>query len=142
MVLSLCWTVGSLAILCRLFGANSWQGFAAFWSVAVWATVAYVSIFGFFSVVFRRATVVTLIYVFFVEDLWSNVPGTAKRVAVSFYTRCMFIDQGKASSLRPPDYMNMDVFMPISGNAAALTLIIVAVVFTVLGALVFSRKEY
>ncbi len=142
LILSLCWSVGGLAILCRLLGAETWAGFGSFWTVAFWSTLAYVSLFGFFSVVFRRATVVTLIYVFFVEDLWSNVPGTAKRVAVSFYTRCLFIDSGKQLGAKPPSYLNMDVFMPITGDAAVTTLLSATIAFAILGTVFFARKEY
>jgi hypothetical protein len=140
--LSLMWTVGGWALLSRAGGEQPWSGFATLWPIMVWSTLAYVSVFGLFSVLFRRATILALIYVVFLEEIWGSVPGTAKRVAISFYTRCLFIEHGERIGIGPPRYLNLDLLMPISGQAATTTLLVVTLAGLILGAICFARREY
>ena len=92
LALSLCWTMGSLLLLCRLAGNPGVAAWHAFWPAIFSATLAYVALFQLFSVVFRRATIVALGYPLFLETLVGNMPGIVKRLTICFYARCLIFD--------------------------------------------------
>jgi len=142
LLLVMAWTLGSMAILCGLAGPAGRDAFRLFWPAVFWSTVAYVGLFHVFSVVFRRATIVALTYALFLETFLGNMPGTVKRVAVSFYTQCLIYDRGSSFGLGPAGSRNPALFLPVSGRTALAVLCVVAGVLFVAGMWLFSRREY
>ncbi len=152
---SLLFTSKLLAVLPQtlLFGVG---GLAALWAVALargtpdldgalglflpgvcLSALAYVSFFHFLGALFRHSTLLAVAYLFFVEVLVGRIPGIMKRVSISFYTWSVLYEEAAPAGLRPSP-----VFFPISAEAARIILISFAVGFLLLGAWVFSAKEY
>ncbi len=67
------------------------------------------------------------------------MPGTAKRIAVSFYTKCMIFESVKEIDIEMGE---SNMFVPIPGDDAFTTLAWVVAGLVVLGICVFSRREY
>lgn len=142
LLLSLAWTVGGLALLCWAAGSAGTEALPLFWQAVFWSTLAYVGLFHLLSVVFRRATIIALAYAVFLETFVGNIPGIAKRVAISFYTRCMIFEAGSDWNIGPADGRSLELFLPVSGETAWMTLCSLAVVFLAIGTWQFSRREY
>jgi len=142
LVLTLVWTLGAFAVLCRLAGAAGQDAFRLFWPAMLWSTLAYVGLFCLFSAAFRRATIVALTYSLFLETLLGNMPGTVKRVAVCFYTQCLIYDAGSPLGLGPAGSRNPELFLPVSGQTAWLVLCVLAVGLFFAGMWLFCRREY
>ena len=138
-LVTLLWTIGTFALMAYFAKPDGWQVFDKFWPSITLATLAYVSLFHLFSVVFQRSTIISLLYAIFLEILFSNMPGTAKRITVLFYTRCSLFDAGSEFGIAPE---NPEIFLPVSGGAATAALWIATVALFSLGAWVFMRKEY
>ncbi len=138
-LVTLLWTIGTFALMSFFAKPDGWLVFNKIWPSIMLATLAYVSLFHLFSIVFQRSTIFSLLYAIFLEILFSNMPGTAKRITVLFYTRCSLFDAGSEFGIAPE---NPDTFLPVSGDAATAALCIATVVLFSLGAYVFMRKEY
>jgi len=142
MFVSLLWTLGGMLLLCRVAGDAGWEAFRLFWLAVLCSTLAYVGLFHLLGVVFRRATIIALAYAVFLETFVGNTPGIAKRVAITFYTRCLIFDAGSEIGLGPAGGQPADLFLPVSGQAAAIVLCTLAAVFLLAGTWFFTRKEY
>jgi ABC-type transport system involved in multi-copper enzyme maturation permease subunit len=142
LVLTLTWTLGGMAILCRIAGPAGWESFERFWTAALWSTLAYVSMFHLFSVLFYRATIIALAYALFLETFVGNMPGIVKRVAITFYTRCAIFDAGSQLGMGPAGGRNPELYLPVSGQTACLVLWGTAGILFLLGTVLFSRREY
>jgi ABC-type transport system involved in multi-copper enzyme maturation permease subunit len=142
LALVLAWNVMGLAAMGRLAGPAGWEAFRQFWPVVLWSSLAYTSLFHLFSVLFRRATIISLGYALFLETFLGNVPGIAKRVAISFYTQCMVFDIGEDLAVGPAGGRNPALFLPISGDAAQLVLWTLAATLFIAGLWAFCRQEY
>jgi ABC-type transport system involved in multi-copper enzyme maturation permease subunit len=142
LLLSLAWTVGSLALLCYLAGSAGAEAFAAVWPGICWSTTAYVALFLFLGVLFRRATIIALAYALFLEAFLGNVPGIAKRVTVSFYARCLIFDSSAQLGVSPSGPFNPELFLPVSGSAAQWALWSISGVLLLASLWVFSCREY
>jgi ABC-type transport system involved in multi-copper enzyme maturation permease subunit len=140
--LALAWSVGTWAVLTQCAGPVGRRLFAPFCPAVLWSTVAYVGLFHLFSVVLRRATVVALVYALFLETLLGNMPGVAKRVAVSFYTECMILDAGAKLGLPPTVGREPELLLPVSGDVAWTVLCVLGLIFFAAGVWRFSRAEY
>ena len=103
-------------------------------------TFAYLAFFGWLGAVFRNATLIGVAHVFLVEFFMGQVPGVLKRISISFYIRCMLYDTGSEHGLKPP--RNPPSFLPVEGDEAATSLLVVGVGFMLLGMYWFSRREY
>ena len=95
-----------------------------------------------FSVIFRRATIIALIYALFIETLIGNMPGIAKRLAVSFYTRCLIFEAGSVFGVSPSGPGNSDLFVGIPGSTAQMILNLLGGGMLLAGLLIFSLREY
>jgi len=97
-----------------------------------------------FSVIFRRATIIALIYALFIETLIGNMPGIAKRLAVSlsFYTRCLIFDAGSVFGVSPSGPSNADLFVGIPGPTAQMILCLLSAGLLLAGLLTFFLREY
>jgi ABC-type transport system involved in multi-copper enzyme maturation permease subunit len=142
LLLSLVLTVGGLALMGAAAGDAGRQSFRLFWPAVVWSTCAYVGLFHLLSVAFRRATIVALAYALFLETFVGAIPGIAKRVAITFYSRCMIFDAGAELGLEPAGGQSVELFLPISGDTARIVLILISVALFAAGTWLFARREY
>jgi hypothetical protein len=115
------------------------MAFRLFWPAVVWATLAFSSLFCLMGVWFRRPAVVSLVYAFFLEALFGNLPGYLKRVSVGFFTRCMMFEAAGAYGVQP---QKPSVFMPVDGTTAVFVLVGATAALLLVGMAVFSRSEY
>jgi ABC-type Na+ efflux pump permease subunit len=102
-------------------------------------TIAYTALFLFFGAVAPRPLIMSVVYTFLVETLVGNMPGTLKRMALSYHTRCLLFDAGKDIGVVP---YNPRHFLPISTSAATWVLLAVTAFFLLWGAIAFQRREY
>lgn len=142
LALSLCWTMGSLILLCRLAGKPGNATLSAVWPSIFAATLAYVALFQLFSVVFRRATIVALGYSLFLETLVGNMPGIVKRLTICFYARCMIFDSSTELGIGPTGPFNTLLFQPIPGTTAHIILYAAGATLLLASLLIFSTREY
>jgi ABC-2 type transport system permease protein len=136
------WTTGTLFILCRLAGAPGSDLFGMFLPAALLGGLAYASLFLLVGAVFRYGTIISLVYWFFLEVLFGNLPGIVKRVTVAYYVRCMVYDAGGDLNLGPLTRVAREMFLPVSGTTAALALGAVIVALLSLGVVSFETREY
>jgi ABC-type transport system involved in multi-copper enzyme maturation permease subunit len=142
LLLALVWTMGGMALICWLGGQPGMAALRVLWPGILWSTVTYVALFLLFSVTFRRATIIAMAYAFFIETLIGNMPGIAKRLAVSFYTRCLIFDAGSEFGVSPAGGGNVEMFLPISGPTAQMVLYLLSGGLLLAGLLSFSFREY
>ena len=142
LALVLVWNLGGAAALGRIAGPAGWTCFVRFWPAVLWSSVAYGCLFHLFSVLFRRATVVSLVYALFLETFLGNVPGVIKRVAISYYTQCLVIAGGQDLGLGPAAGRDPALFVPLAGDTAQLVLWCVSGALFAAGMWVFCRRVY
>lgn len=127
--------VGSFWVYCRLAGPVGRDAWAAYWPAVVYSALAYIGLFHLFSVLFRHATIIALVYALFMETFIGNMPGIVKRVAVNFYGRSLMLANGE---LKPPE----EWFAPVTADVAQWTLWAIAAGSLALALGVFQIKEY
>jgi len=142
LIAAMLWTFGAWAVSSWLAGPAGRNVLVAFLPVVFWSTLVYVGLFCWFSAALPRATIVGLVYVFFVEAFLGNVPGIAKRAAVSFYTQSLMLDAGAELGVRPTGVRDPVLFLPLAGNTAQTIVCTLAVTTFLLGVWWFSRREY
>ena len=142
LLLVLLWTLGGLAVLCSVAGEPGRDAFSALWSAVLLSSLAYVGLFHLFSVFFRRATIVALAYALFLETFMGNMPGIAKRLAVSFFTECLIFDEGSRFGFGPSGHHDAALYLPVSAGTAQTVLCLMAGSTFLLGVLLFARREY
>jgi ABC-type transport system involved in multi-copper enzyme maturation permease subunit len=131
--------LGGFTLLCFLAGAPGRTALGLYWPAILGGTVAFCALFHLMSALFRRAAVLSLVYAFFLEWVLGNMPGTMKRISISFYTRCLMFDAAEPYGLQPD---RPTIYLPVSGPAAWVVLASLTAVFLVIGMVVFSRSEY
>lgn len=131
--------VGGFALLCHLAGWPGKLAFQIYWLAVLMGTLAFASLFHFLGSFFRRASVVAILYAFFLESLAGNLPGHLKRLSLSFYTRCLMFDSAHEYGIHPD---RPQIFLPVSGAFAFWVLTGVTIVLLGAGMIIFSRKEY
>lgn len=136
------WTAGTLYLLCRLAGPPGTQVFGMFLPATVLGGLAYASLFLLVGAVFRHGTIISLVYWFFLEVLFGNLPGIIKRVSVAFYVRCMIYDADEGLELGPVSRVAREMFLPVSGTTACLVLSATIVVLLAVGVTLFESREY
>ncbi len=132
--------VGGFALMCLAAGAPGQLALRLFWLPVVGATCAFCALFHLMGALFRRAAVVAIVYSFFLESFFGNLPGYLKRVSVGFYTRCLMFASAEEYGVRPPE--RADSYWPVTPTTAWLVLTLGTVVLLVVGMVVFSRMEY
>jgi len=142
LVLALGWTLGGMTLICWLGGHAGRETLPVLWPGIFWSTVAYVALFVLFGVTFRRATIVALAYALFIETLIGNMPGIAKRLAISFYTRCLIFDAGSVFGVRPSGAGSAELFGAVSGATAQMVLCLLGGGLLLAGLLIFSVRQY
>jgi ABC-type transport system involved in multi-copper enzyme maturation permease subunit len=142
LVLTLIWTLGGLYVLGQAAGPAGREAVAVAWPAVLLATLAYVSLFQLFGALFRRATIVALGYALFLEVFLGNMPGIVKRAAITFYTQCLLFDAAAPLGVSSSGPHNAAIFQPIAADTAQTVLIGIAIGLFLLGAAVFTRREY
>ena len=142
LVLVAAWTTVTLFLLCRLAGAPGHDLFWMFLPAALLGGLAYASLFLLLGAVFRHGTIISLVYWFFLEVLFGNLPGIVKRVSVAFYVRCMVYDAGEELNLGPATRVAREMFLPVSGATAWTALCAIIVTLLVVGVVSFEHREY
>ena len=141
-------TVGGLAALGSLAGSAGMSAVGHFWMPVALASLAYLALFQLFSVSFRRSTVLGVAYSFVLETFFGNMPGLVKRASVAFYGKCLMYDIAKDLGLdrignrRGIAPSAATFFLPVDGETALIVLATSTVALLVLGAFIFTRKEY
>jgi ABC-type Na+ efflux pump permease subunit len=137
------WTLGlnlgGFALICLAAGQPGRQAFGLFWPAVIWSTLAFSSLFCLMGICFRRPAIIALVYAFFLEVLFGNLPGYLKRVSVGFFTRCMMFEAANDFGVQP---QKPSVFMPVNGTVAAAVLALAAVLLLVVGMYLFSRRQF
>lgn len=142
LVLVSLWILLTLFSLCRLAGAAGHGMFLMFVPASLLGGLAYASLFLLVGALFRHGTIISLVYWFFLEVLFGNLPGIIKRVSVAFYVRCLVYDAGSTLDLGPADKVARSMFLPVSGAVATLALFGAIVGLLLLGSLLFERCEF
>jgi hypothetical protein len=139
---ALAWTMLGMLLLCWLAGAPGMEAWRLLWPSIFWGTTAYVALFVLFSAAFRRATIVALAYALFLETLIGNTPGIAKRLAISYYIRCLAFDAGEAVGVKPAGGNNPELFLAVTAPTAQLVLYLFSCGLLLAGLILFSVREY
>lgn len=142
LLLTMIWTLGGLAIFCllgRKAGMNAW---GYLWPTVFWTTICYVMLYLLFSVTLRRATVVAMTHALFIELFVGNLPGIAKRFSISFFFRSMILDRCRDLNLNLEGSLRTELFKPITGTQAQVSLLVISALLFVISLISFSRREY
>lgn len=141
-VLVTLWSGSSLLLLCWLAGDPGEKLLPVYLPATLLGGLMYASVFLLLGAMFRHGTILSLAYWFFLEVLLLQMPGTVKRISVSYYVHCLLYDAGSPYSLGPRTDADREMFAGISGDSATLVLMSAIVGMTALGAILFSRREY
>lgn len=136
------WTCGTLFILCRLAGTPGHELFGMFLRASLLGGLSYASLFLLVGAVFRHGTIISLVYWFFLEVLFGNLPGIVKRISVAFYVRCMVFEAGNELQLGPVSRVAREMFLPVSGTTATIALSIAIATLMLVGVIAFEQREY
>jgi ABC-2 type transport system permease protein len=131
--------LGGFALLCAMAGPAGHLAFQLYWPAVLGGTVAYCALFHVMGACFRRAAVVALVYSFFLETILGSMPGSMKRISLSFYTRCLMFDAAQPYGVHPE---KPSIYLPVNGLTAWSVLIAVTVVLLLVGMAIFARSEY
>lgn len=131
--------LGGYALMCRCAGPEGPILWNLFLPAIARGCIAYTSLFLLFGALFPRPLVFAVCYSFFCETLLGNMPGTIKRLAISYHCRCLMFDSGAPYGIEPASSLQ---FLPISGSAAAWSLDLASVALLAIGAYFFHRKEF
>jgi len=93
--------LGGFALLCLAAGPPGGMAFRLYWPAVLWATLAFSSLFYLMGAFFRRPAVVAIVYAFFLEVIFGNMPGFLKRISIGFYTRCMMYEAAAGYGILP-----------------------------------------
>lgn len=141
-VLVALWSGASLLLLCWLSGDPGEKLLLIYLPASLLGGLMYASVFLLLGAMFRHGTIMSLAYWFFLEVLLLQMPGTVKRITVSYYVHCMLYAAGSAFKLGPRTGADQEMFAAISGENAASVLLLGIVGLTALGAYAFSKREY
>jgi hypothetical protein len=131
--------LGGFALLCVVAGRPGQLAFRLYWPAVLGGTVAYCALFHLMGASFRRAAVVALVYSFFLETILGSMPGTMKRISLSFYTRCLMFDAARPYGVHPE---KPSVYLPVEAATAWSVLFGVTVLLVIVGVMVIGRSEY
>ncbi len=128
-----------LAGICWAAGPPGERAFVQYWPAVVGGTLAYTALFHAMGSIFRRPAVIALLYAFFVENFVGDLPGSWKRISISFYTRCLVYEGAEAEGW---SLTNPTIFMPVLPSTAWIMLGVLTVGLTFVGMAWFARAEY
>jgi hypothetical protein len=131
--------VGGFALLCAAAGEPGLRALRLCWPAVAWSTLAFSALFCLMGAAFRRPAIVGLVYAFFLEVLFGNLPGYLKRASIGFYTRCMMFEAAQGYGLQPE---KPSIYLPVDGPTARAVLAVVTVALLLIGTVVFTRSQY
>jgi ABC-2 type transport system permease protein len=131
--------LGGFALLCTAAGSPGQLALGLYWPAVLAGTIAYCALFHLMGACFRRAAVVALVYSFFLETILGSMPGSMKRISLSFYTRCLMFDAAQPYGVHPE---KPSIYLPVDRVTAWFVLSIVTAVLLVSGMVIFARSEY
>jgi ABC-type transport system involved in multi-copper enzyme maturation permease subunit len=131
--------LGGFGLLCALAGPPGHLAFRLYWPAVLGGTVAFCALFHLMGACFRRAAVVALVYSFFLETVLGSMPGSMKRISLSFYTRCLMFDAAAPYGVQ---LEKPSVYLPVDRVTAWSVLVGVTIVLLFLGMAIFARSEY
>jgi ABC-2 type transport system permease protein len=132
-------TLGGFVLLCLAAGKPGLLALRLYWPAVTAATLAFSSLFYFMGACFRRPAVAAIVYAFFLEVIFGNMPGYLKRISIGFYTRCMMFDAANEFGIQPE---RAEIFLPVDGATALAVLLAATVSLLGIGMVVFSRSQY
>lgn len=137
------WTLGlnlgGFGLFCLAAGKPGWLAFRLYWPAVLAATLAFSSLFCLMGAFFRRPAVAAIVYAFFLEVIFGNMPGYLKRVSIGFYSRCMMFDAASEFGIQPE---RPEIFLPVDGTTAVSVLLGLTIALLGIGVIVFSRSQY
>lgn len=121
-------------------GEQGRKAIALYWPQALAGAVAFGCVFHMIGAVFRRPTIVALVYVFFFEVLVASLPGGLKQFSLNYYLKSLFYNRLTAAtpSTRLTRLAEYDPAEPLT---AWIVLLVVSVGVTAVGAWLFGRLE-
>lgn len=131
--------LGGFGLLCLAGGAPGATAFRLYWPAVLWSTLAFSALFYLMGAFFRRPAVVAIVYAFFLEVIFGNMPGFLKRISIGFYTRCMMYEAAGDYGVQPE---RPDIFLPVDGTTALIVLIGLTIALLGIGIVIFSRSQY
>jgi ABC-2 type transport system permease protein len=131
--------LGGFTLICLAGGPHGRRALELYWPAVFWSTLAYSALFHLMGACLRRASILALLYAFFLETIMGNIPGQVKRLSISFYTRCLMFDRAHEFGVHPD---RPDIFLPVTGTTAWLVLAGITVGCLIVGAVVFTWNEY
>lgn len=131
--------LGGFWLLCVAGGEPGRRCFVLYWPAVLGATFAFCALFHMLAAWVKRPAVVAILYAFFLETIFGNLPGHMKRFSISFYTRCIMFERAHALNVQPE---RPGQYLPVDGTTAWLVLAGATVLCLLVGMLVFSRREY
>lgn len=129
----------AFSLVCLFGGSAGRSAFVRFLPGVALGSVAYTALFLWIGAAAPKPLVVSVLYAFLIESLIGNMPGTLKRVAISYHTKCILYDAGASIGFRPENPAN---FLPIAGDASVRMLWCMIGFFLAFGAYAFHRREY
>ncbi|MFN4258643.1 MAG: ABC transporter permease [Gemmataceae bacterium] len=131
--------LGGFALICLAAGTPGYLALRLYWPAVLGATCAFAALFHLMGALWRRAAVMAIVYVFFLETVVGNMPGTMKRISITFYARCLMYDAAGSYQIQPEQPA---IFMPVDPATAWAVLAGLTLLLLAAGMVVFSRKEY
>ncbi len=131
---------GGFVALCLAGGEYGQRALAAYWPAVLAGTISFSALFHFVGAVFRRPTVVGLVYIFFFEMLVANLPGSLKQLSLNYYVRSLMYNEA-AAVLTKVSPESLAVYAPAETASAWGTLAVVTLGITGLGMWLFGRLE-
>lgn len=149
------WCVGvsgfAFAVLAVAGGDQGRKALGVFWPQVLIGAVAFGCVFHMVGALFRRPTIVGLVYVFFFETLVANLPGGLKQFSLNYYLKSLFYNRLTALTSVPDESdplkfygvrpEGLDTYQAAEPSTAWVVLILVSVAVTALGAWLFGRQE-
>jgi ABC-type transport system involved in multi-copper enzyme maturation permease subunit len=137
------WTLGlnlgGFGLFCLAAGKPGWLAFQLYWPAVLAATLAFSALFYLMGAWFRRPAVAAIVYAFFLEVIFGNMPGYLKRISIGFYARCMMFDAASAYGIQPE---RPEIFLPVDGTTALVVLVGLTIALLGTGLVVFSRSQF
>lgn len=102
------------------------------------ASAAYGAIFGCLSLIVKRSLVIGVAYIILFEGVFANIDFVVRKATVMWYVRVL---AERWLGLHVPTW-NIDLELAPGGVASLLTLIVAAVVATVIAGVIVSTREF
>lgn len=110
--------------------------FFVYLRIIIFSILAYSSAFAFLSIIFNKATIISLIYIFGWESIIQFMPGSMQKLTIVHYIKSqlpiMETNSGfLLTNLQPTSILN-----------TIITLIVMIIVFLFFGSIIFKNKKY